>query len=59
MVFKKISINDVGLFLYTQEKLLSKILKKDYQNSNGPLRDIEERHKTEALTGKKYKPFKR
>ncbi len=33
MVFKKISINDVGTFFANQEKLLAKILKKNYEQS--------------------------
>ena len=59
MIFKKLSINDVGTFVHTQERLLTKILKKNYEQSNGPLRDVEEKVQSLVLMGKKYKHFKR
>jgi hypothetical protein len=59
MVFKKISINDVGTFFANQEKLLAKILKKNYEQSEGPMKDIEEKVLAANKLGKKYKIFKR
>lgn len=59
MVFKRVSINDVGAFFANQEKLMAKILKKNYETSEGPMRDVEEKMKNAALVGKKFKAFKR
>lgn len=59
MVFKKIAVNGVDTFLASDERLLAKIIKKNYEQSEGPLRDIEEKVKSLSLSGKKYKIFKR
>lgn len=59
MVFKKLSINDVGSFFANQEKLMAKILKKNYEQSSGPMKDVEEKIQNAALLGKKFKSFKR
>ena len=59
MIFKKLSINDVGSFLQNQEKLLAKILKKCYETIDGPMKDVQEKVDSAYLLGKKYKPFKR
>ena len=59
MVFKKLSINDVGSFFANQERLMAKIVKKNYEQSEGPLADVEEKIKNAELLGKKFRIFKR
>lgn len=59
MVFKNLSINDVGTFLANQVPLLSKIVKKNIEQSEGPMRDVEEKVKNSELLGKKFRYFKR
>jgi hypothetical protein len=41
MVFKKLSINDVGSYQAKDEKLLKVILRKNYEVSKGPMQDIQ------------------
>jgi hypothetical protein len=43
MVFKKIYINDAAPFTSGQEKLIAKILRKNYQE--GPMADVERKLK--------------
>ena len=38
---------------------MAKILKKNYENSEGPMRDVDEKMKNAVLLGKKFKNFKR
>jgi phospholipid-translocating ATPase len=59
MVFKKVSINDVGSYQAKDEKLLKAILKKHYEKTEGPMEDIQTKMEDCIKTGKKYKPFKR
>jgi phospholipid-translocating ATPase len=59
MVFKKLSINDVGSYQAKDERLLKAILRKHYEKTQGPMEDIFQRMEDCLLTGKKYKPFKR
>lgn len=37
MVFKKLTINDVGSYQVKDKKLLRAILKKSYEKSRGPM----------------------
>ena len=41
MVFKKLSINDVGSYQAKDRKFLQAILKKSYEKSKGPMEDVE------------------
>lgn len=41
MVFKKLSINDVGSYQAKDEKLLKVILRKNYEVAKGPMQDIQ------------------
>lgn len=59
MVFKKVSINDVGSYQAKDEKLLKAILRKHYERSGGPMEDIQQKMEECIRAGKKYKPFKR
>lgn len=40
MVFKKLTINDVGSYQVKDQKLLRAILKKSYEKSVGPMQDV-------------------
>jgi len=40
MVFKKLTINDVGSYQGKDKRLLQAILIKSYSNSRGPMEDI-------------------
>jgi len=41
MVFKKLTINDVGSYQVKDKRLLQAILIKSYEKSKGPMEDIE------------------
>lgn len=59
MVFKKLTINDVGAYQVKDQKLLRAILKKSYERSKGPMEDIESKMQECRKMGKKFKIFKR
>jgi phospholipid-translocating ATPase len=59
MIFKKLSINEVGSFQPNQEKLLALIVKKNYEQSEGPMRDVEEKVNAAMVTGRKLRYLKR
>lgn len=59
MIFKKISVSEVGSFEKHQEPLLAKIVEKGYLQSSGPMADVEEKIKAANLAGKKLKYIKR
>ena len=59
MVFKKLSINDVGSYQVKDERLLRAILKKNYEKTTGPMEDIEKKMVECRKELKKYRSFKR
>lgn len=59
MVFKKLTINDVGSYQAQDTKMLKANLKKSYQKTTGPMQDVFEKYDECKKSGKKFKVFKR
>lgn len=59
MVFKKLTINNVASYQVKEKKLLQAILKKSYEQSKGPMEDVEAKMEECRKMGKKFKYFKR
>ena len=59
MIFKKLSINDVGSYEAKDDKLLKVILRRNYEKADAPMADVEANVRNCELVGKKYKPFRR
>ena len=59
MIFKKLSINDVGSYEAKDDKLLKVILRRNYERTDAPMADVEGMVRECELVGRRYKPFRR